>query len=280
MIDKLINYNKKIPNLINSALSYQKRQWKWLVVPFICSLLLLLVLMVIFNINNTEDLQQARWFFRLSAFVTIGYVAVAIYLNYKRYVRVYYTGKMFNISPIVEIIINTIVWCILLLILLVIFIFSTPINIESSFITTLYFVIMAGILISVISIIMGLITVLMFKLDTLFYICTAITFFIVPIIFIPTTKPSILMHILMLNPVFYVVEGVAQSVVFGAISLNNVPYHFYFYFVIGILCVLAYALKRKVAHAKYNFRYKVEQNTTKEDVSSNDKVTTSETSTD
>ncbi|RIM67842.1 sugar ABC transporter permease, partial [Staphylococcus arlettae] len=264
----------------NSALSYQKRQWKWLVVPFICSLLLLLVLMVIFNINNTEDLQQARWFFRLSAFVTFGYVAVAIYLNYKRYVRVYYTGKMFNISPIVEIIINTIVWCILLLILLVIFIFSTPINIESSFITTLYFVIMAGILISVISIIMGLITVLMFKLDTLFYICTAITFFIVPIIFIPTTKPSILMHILMLNPVFYVVEGVAQSVVFGAISLNNVPYHFYFYFVIGILCVLAYALKRKVAHAKYNFRYKVEQNTTKEDVSSNDKVTTSETSTD
>lgn len=280
MIDKLINYNKKIPNLINSALSYQKRQWKWLVVPFICSLLLLLVLMVIFNINNTEDLQQARWFFRLSAFVTFGYVAVAIYLNYKRYVRVYYTGKMFNISPIVEIIINTIVWCILLLILLVIFIFSTPINIESSFITTLYFVIMAGILISVISIIMGLITVLMFKLDTLFYICTAITFFIVPIIFIPTTKPSILMHILMLNPVFYVVEGVAQSVVFGAISLNNVPYHFYFYFVIGILCVLAYALKRKVAHAKYNFRYKVEQNTKKEDVSSNDKVTTSETSTE
>ena len=101
MIDKLINYNKKIPNLINSALSYQKRQWKWLVVPFICSLLLLLVLMVIFNINNTEDLLQARWFFRLSAFVTFGYVGVAIYLNYKRYVRVYYTGKMFNISPIV-----------------------------------------------------------------------------------------------------------------------------------------------------------------------------------
>lgn len=281
MIDKLINYNKKFPYLINSALSYQKRQWKWSVVPFICSLLLLFIFMVVFKINNTEDLQQARWFFRLSAFVTFAFVTVAIYLNYKRFVRVYYTGKMFNISPIVEIIINTIVWCLLLLILLIISIFSTPINIESSFITTFYFVIMAGILITVISIILGLISILTFKIDTLFYICTAITFFIVPIIFIPTTKSSIIMHVLMLNPVFYVVEGVSQSVVFGAISLNNLPYHFYFYFVIGILCVIIYALKRIVAYKKYKIRYKANQNkTTTQDDTSTDNAMTSQTSTD
>lgn len=281
MIDKLINYNKKFPYLINSALSYQKRQWKWSVVPFICSLLLLFIFMVVFKINNTEDLQQARWFFRLSAFVTFAFVTVAIYLNYKRFVRVYYTGKMFNISPIVEIIINTIVWCLLLLILLIIFIFSTPINIESSFITTFYFVIMAGILITVISIILGLISILTFKIDTLFYICTAITFFIVPIIFIPTTKSSIIMHVLMLNPVFYVVEGVSQSVVFGAISLNNLLYHFYFYFVIGILCVIIYALKRIVAYKKYKIRYKANQNkTTTQDDTSTDNAMTSQTSTD
>ena len=57
---------------------------------------------------------------------------------------------------------------------------------------------------------------------------SAICFFIVPILFIPKTHLSIVDHILMLNPVYYLVHGSAQSIIFGAVSMNNIPYHIYF----------------------------------------------------
>ncbi|PTK87490.1 sugar ABC transporter permease, partial [Staphylococcus gallinarum] len=147
----------------------------------------------------------------------------------------------------------TIASSILMFVSLIIIIFATPVNIESSVISTLYYVIMALIFMVVVSTIMGLISILTTKLNLIYYIISAITFFIVPIIFIPTTNEGIVTHILMLNPVYYLIEGVSQSVVLGALSLNNLPYHIYFYLFIGLLCVIIYALYRTIANKKYIF---------------------------
>ncbi|MEJ7412775.1 hypothetical protein WL545_12850, partial [Staphylococcus epidermidis] len=86
----------------------------------------------------------------------------------------------------------------------------------------------------------------------LYLIASAICFFIVPILFIPKTHSTIIEHILMLNPVYYLVNGSAESVVFGAVSMNNIPYHIYFIFLLAIMCVINYALVRHIAFDKYD----------------------------
>lgn len=253
MIDSLINFYKNIPYLLKHVLVSFKERWIWFVAPFVASIIILLIMMLVFKMNNTEEIKQARAYYRLAALTSFSFMWITIYQVYLIYKKDYFISKLYNINPIFQNIIITIASSILMFISLIIIIFATPVNIESSVISTLYYVIMALIFMVVVSTIMGLISILTTKLNLIYYIISAITFFIVPIIFIPTTNEGIVTHILMLNPVYYLIEGVSQSVVLGALSLNNLPYHIYFYLFIGLLCVIIYALYRTIANKKYIF---------------------------
>lgn len=253
MIDSLINFYKNIPYLLKHVLVRFKEIWIWFVAPFVASIIILLIMMLVFKMNNTEEIKQARAYYRLAALTSFSFMWITIYQVYLIYKKDYFISKLYNINPIFQNIIITIASSILMFVSLIIIIFATPVNIESSVISTLYYVIMALIFMVVVSTIMGLISILTTKLNLIYYIISAITFFIVPIIFIPTTNEGIVTHILMLNPVYYLIEGVSQSVVLGALSLNNLPYHIYFYLFIGLLCVIIYALYRTIANKKYIF---------------------------
>lgn len=253
MIDSLINFYKNIPYLLKHVLVRFKEIWIWFVAPFVASIIILLIMMLVFKMNNTEEIKQARAYYRLAALTSFSFMWITIYQVYLIYKKDYFISKLYNINPIFQNIIITIASSILMFISLIIIIFATPVNIESSVISTLYYVIMALIFMVVVSTSMGLISILTTKLNLIYYIISAITFFIVPIIFIPTTNEGIVTHILMLNPVYYLIEGVSQSVVLGALSLNNLPYHIYFYLFIGLLCVIIYALYRTIANKKYIF---------------------------
>ena len=56
---------------------------------------------------------------------------------------------------------------------------------------------------------------------------------------------------MMLNPLYYFVNGSSQAIVFGTISMSNLPYHLYIIILIGIICVINYALVRHIAFDKY-----------------------------
>ncbi|RIP33078.1 sugar ABC transporter permease [Staphylococcus gallinarum] len=251
MIDSLINFCKNIPYLIKHVYLRLKERWIWFVAPFVASIIILLIMMLIFKINNTEEIKQARAYYRLAALTSFSFMWITIYQSYLIYKKDYFISKLYNINPIFQNIIIALVSCILMFVSLVIIIFATPVNIESSIISTLYYVVMTLIFTVVISTIMGLLTIISSKINIIYYIISTITFFIVPIIFIPTTKEGIITHILMLNPIYYLIEGVSQSVVLGALSLNNLPYHIYYYLFIGLLCVVIYALYRTIANKKY-----------------------------
>ena len=253
MIDSLINFYKNIPYLLKHVLVRFKERWIWFVAPFVASIIILFIMMLVFKMNNTEEIKQARAYYRLAALTSFSFMWITIYQVYLIYKKDYFISKLYNINPIFQNIIITIASSILMFLSLIIIIFATPVNIENSVISTLYYVIMALIFMVVVSTIMGLISILTTKLNLIYYIISAITFFIVPIIFIPTTNEGIVTHILMLNPVYYLIEGVSQSVVLGALSLNNLPYHIYFYLFIGLLCVIIYALYRTIANKKYIF---------------------------
>lgn len=63
----MINYFINTPHLIKHAYHRLKSQWMWLVIPFIVSMVVLLIMMLIFKMNGTEEIKQARGFFRLAA---------------------------------------------------------------------------------------------------------------------------------------------------------------------------------------------------------------------
>lgn len=253
MIDSMISYFKNTPYLMKHAYHRLKSKWMWLAAPFVVSIALLLIMMLIFHLSGTEEIKQARGYFRLTSLVCFAFIWIAIYQSYNTFKTDYFIGKLFNLNPVFQNILISIVISITMFITLIIIILATPVNIESSIYSALFFVVMTMLFIIIISTFLGLISIIQSKINTIFYVVTFIMFFTLPIIFIPNSDTSILLHILMLNPLFYLVEGISQSVVLGTLSLNNIPYHLYFVLFLAIMSVLIYALYRIVAHKKYDY---------------------------
>ncbi|WP_257934635.1 sugar ABC transporter permease [Staphylococcus shinii] len=249
----MISYFKNTPYLMKHAYHRLKSKWMWLAAPFVVSIALLLIMMLIFHLSGTEEIKQARGYFRLTSLVCFAFIWIAIYQSYNTFKTDYFVGKLFNLNPVFQNILISIVISITMFITLIIIILATPVNIESSIYSALFFVVMTMLFIIIISTFLGLISIIQSKINTIFYVVTFIMFFTLPIIFIPNSDTSILLHILMLNPLFYLVEGISQSVVLGTLSLNNIPYHLYFVLFLAIMGVLIYALYRIVAHKKYDY---------------------------
>ncbi|MGJ7588854.1 sugar ABC transporter permease [Staphylococcus shinii] len=249
----MISYFKNTPYLMKHAYHRLKSKWMWLAAPFVVSIALLLIMMLIFHLSGTEEIKQARGYFRLTSLVCFAFIWIAIYQSYNTFKTDYFIGKLFNLNPVFQNILISIVISITMFITLIIIILATPVNIESSIYSALFFVVMTMLFIIIISTFLGLISIIQSKINTIFYVVTFIMFFTLPIIFIPNSDTSILLHILMLNPLFYLVEGISQSVVLGTLSLNNIPYHLYFVLFLAIMSVLIYALYRIVAHKKYDY---------------------------
>ncbi|OEK65627.1 sugar ABC transporter permease [Staphylococcus equorum] len=251
MIDSIISFFKNMPYLSKQAYHRLKSQWVWLVIPFLSSLALLFLLMLIFKINGTEELIQARAYFRLAGLTTFAYIWIAVYRSYKTYKIDYFTSKLFNLNPIFQNVVIAIITSITMFITLIIMIYATPVNIESSITSTFYYVVMSMLFMILVSTILGLSAIVRRKINGMFYVISLVMFFIVPILFIPTSNTSLVSHILMLNPLYYLIEGISQSVVLGALSLNNIPYHLYYILFLAILCVVIFAKYRIMAHRKY-----------------------------
>ncbi|MBF7016710.1 sugar ABC transporter permease [Staphylococcus durrellii] len=260
MIDNLIYLFKNFPKLLQHSFAQLKLLWKWLVIPIITSLILLAIMILMFHLNKTPDLVQARWYYRLVSLITYGFLFTGVYVIYQRYGVSYYTGKMFNTPALIDTVCIALSYTASLFIILIIYIFSTPVNIESSIFAVLYYVIMLGILMVLIGKLLGLMTLLNWKIINVFIVLAIVMFLLLPIIYIPSSETSVFTNILMLNPVFYVVQGSSQSVVFGALSLNNIPYHLYFYCTLGIIGVIIFAFKRKIIYAKYNVTNQPDKN--------------------
>lgn len=251
MIDSMISYFKNTPYLMKHAYHRLKSKWMWLAIPFVVSIAMLLIMMLIFHLSGTEEIKQARGYFRLSSLVCFAFIWVAIYQSYNSFKTDYFIVKLFNFNPIYQNILIAVVTSITMFITLIIIMLATPVNIESSIYSALFYVVMTLLFIVVASTLLGLISIINSKVNIIFYVVTFIMFFTVPIIFIPKSDTSIWLHILMLNPLFYLVEGISQSVVLGALSLNNIPYHLFFVLFLAIICVFIYALYRIIAHKKY-----------------------------
>lgn len=253
MLDQLINFYESLPQLFRHLIGSLKRNWKWIVIPLAVSILLLLVVLIGLNLNRATEDTQAIWYYRLIGLMTLAWTLVAIYFNTMRYRRDYYEYKNFDYPASFKTVIYTILFSIGLLISIAIVVVVKPINLDSSFWAIAFYWLMWLIFVLLTSQVLGLLRMISdYKIfDYVMYGVCFIMFFTVPIIFIPSEKPSLIMHILMLNPLFYLVSGIEQAVIIGINSLGNIPYHFYFLVWLGIAGLLLYILRPHVAYEKF-----------------------------
>lgn len=252
MIDNIILYFKNLPHLITYCVRRLKKIWKWFVISLVIGIILVLGLEGIFDLNHNTDIAQGRWLFRVTSLIVFGHIVLSIYLGYKFYRKDYMVMKSFHISSVTPTIVIALLALVDMLILGLIIAFLKPVNFETSILSLIYYLMMTSLFIGVIAVTFGLLQFVLKRFDTIYFVLSAICFFIVPILFIPKTHLSILDHILMLNPVYYLVHGSAQSIIFGAVSMNNIPYHIYFVLFLALMCVINYALVRHIAFDKYD----------------------------
>ena len=251
MIENLIVYIKNLPHLFSFCTQRLKQTWKWFAISLIIGLVIILALEGFFNFNHTTDIVQVRWLFRISSFIIFSIIIQSIYIAYKYYIRDFVVMKSFHISAVTPTIVIAMLGLITILILGIVIIILKPVNFEASILSFLYYLVILAIFISVTSIILGLLSYAIKHVKLIFIIVSAISFFMVPITYIPNTNLNVVNHIMMLNPLYYFVNGSSQAIVFGTISMSNLPYHLYIIILIGIICVINYALVRHIAIDKY-----------------------------
>lgn len=251
MIDNIILYFKNLPHLLTYTIKTIKSLWKWFTLSLIVGLVFILIAELFFKFTNATEVSHGIWLYRLLTLFAFFFIMLTLYGCYRLYAKDYLITKSFHITPVTPTVITAIVGSVVIFILMTIIALLKPINYESSLMATIFFLIVAIVLVSLVSVTFGLLKILNYKIDKYFYIFCVVEFFILPIIYMPKTHLSIVEHLLMLNPLYYVVNGLAQSVLFGNVSVANLPYHVYMLCFIAIISIINFALSRYVAHAKY-----------------------------
>ena len=213
MIDNLIVYIKNLPHLFSFCTQRLKQTWKWFAISLIIGLVIILALEGFFNFNHTTDIVQVRWLFRISSFIIFSIIIQSIYIAYKYYIRDFVVMKSFHISAVTPTIVIAMLGLITILILGIVIIILKPVNFEASILSFLYYLVILAIFISVTSIILGLLSYAIKHVKLIFIIVSAISFFMVPITYIPNTNLNVVNHIMMLNPLYYFVNGSSQAIV-------------------------------------------------------------------
>ena len=89
-------------------------------------------------------------------------------------------------------------------------------NFDASFIAFIVFYIMMILFIIFISVTLGLLDIIYKNMTMIFWLAVVINFFIVPIIFIPSANENLMIQLLKLNPLFYLIDGLATSTIYGS----------------------------------------------------------------
>ncbi|WP_231917237.1 teichoic acid transporter [Staphylococcus croceilyticus] len=255
MIDNLILYFKHFPSLLKFAKQRLLNTWKWFASLFLAQLILVVILLLCVSFLEIEEVVKAQWLYRLLTFITFITMVCTIYKAYAEYSRDYLITKSFQLTPLVTAIMNVIMGNIVIWILSLIIAIFKPMNLETSVLSYLFFALMCMLFMIFIVVTLGLLDLISNKVTKLFIIVSTICFLLAPIIYIPSTKFHIINQILKINPIYYLLDGSASSVIFGSVNMYNIAYHFYFIIFIVLVGTINFMLVRYVAHEKYKYTH-------------------------
>ncbi|MBO1199802.1 hypothetical protein J3T65_10690 [Staphylococcus simiae] len=251
MLDQIISYFKNLPHSVRFTIKRLKTTWPLFIALIALCVLLLIAFELVVHFGHLSDIREARWMLRIVSFIVYLCIIFAIYKGYQHYAKDFMLMQSFNLSATIPNIVIVILAIVSLAVVTTFAAVLKPINFETSIIALLFYIVLSAILISTLSVTIGLLRLIFKNVDVIFYVCSIINIVILPIVFMPNPNQMLLNHILMLNPFYYLVNGMSQSVMFGVTSMENIPYHFYFVFIIVLLLVINFALARYTTHAIY-----------------------------
>lgn len=252
MLEQLFIFFKNIPRHVRHSQYRIVQQKKLLLFMFVSLLAVILLLKVIASSLALAEITQATVMYRLVGLLVFSIIFIAIWNNYRNFPRDFYVTRHFNSSPMLHILFSSCVYSIMLLVLMTVVGVVKPVNADTLILGVVFYNIMAFIFIMLVSYLLGLIRIIYPKLDVIFYSMTCVIFCLLPIVFIKGTIHGGLSHFLMLNPMYYLVNGLQQSVIVGSHALNHLGYHFYFICWLGLIAVLNFALNDYVSQLRPN----------------------------
>ncbi|MCS4487281.1 teichoic acid translocation permease [Staphylococcus americanisciuri] len=225
---------------------------RWVLLTLLVSTLFMLVTSLFFKLTGTIDVVQVSIHYRLTGVVTFAVIWIAIYNNYRFFPRDYYVTRHFNSSPFLHVLLSGVLYGLVLFVLMIVMIILKSINTETTWLGVGFYSLMSMFFIITLSFLLGVIYMIYPKLNRLFYIVSALLLLLVPVLYTPSDTPGIVTHLLMLNPFYYLVNGMQQSVIVGHDALNHLGYHLYFLCFMGLMIVFSFALRDYVTQLRPN----------------------------
>ncbi|KGJ27173.1 teichoic acid transporter [Staphylococcus haemolyticus] len=253
MIDNILLYIKLFPSLIKFTKQRIIDTWKWFAFLFIVELVLVLIALITLSFIEIEDISKARWLYRIVAMITFATMFATIFKSFKEYSQDYLITKSFQSTPLITTVANALIGSSICCILSIIILLFKPVNFDASFIAFIVFYLMMILFIIFISVTLGLLDTIYKNMSMIFWLAVVINFFIVPIIFIPSANENLMIQLLKLNPLFYLIDGLATSTIYGVVNMYNISYHIYFILIIVTIGAINFMLMRYVAHSKYKY---------------------------
>ncbi|WP_256097043.1 teichoic acid transporter [Staphylococcus haemolyticus] len=253
MIDNILLYIKLFPSLIKFTKQRIIDTWKRFAILFIAELVLVLIALITLSFIEIEDISKARWLYRIVAMITFATMFATIFKSFKEYSQDYLITKSFQSTPLITTVANALIGSSICCILSIITLLFKPVNFDASFTAFIVFYIMMILFIIFISVTLGLLDIIYKNMTMIFWLAVVINFFIVPIIFIPSANENLMIQLLKLNPLFYLIDGLATSTIYGVVNMYNISYHIYFILIIVTIGAINFMLMRYVAHSKYKY---------------------------
>ncbi|RIO70384.1 teichoic acid transporter [Staphylococcus borealis] len=253
MIDNFLLYIKRFPSLIEFTKQRIIDTWKWFAMLLMAQLVVIVIALMTLSFIGIEDISKARWLYRLIAMMTFITLLATIFKSFKAYSQDYLITKSFQATPLVTAIANALLGSFICCILTLIVVLFKPVNFDESLIAFIVFFIMMVLFIVFISVTLGLLDIIYKNMTKLYFLIGIICFFIIPVIFIPSANENLMIQILKLNPLFYLIDGIATSAIYGVVNLYNITYYIYFVIILVIIGAVNFMLMRYVAHSKYKY---------------------------
>lgn len=252
MLEQFLIFLKNIPRHIRHSRYRIFQQKRILMLTVLIALALIAMFKLSFKLFSVTEITQATMMYRLVGILAFGVIVVAIWMNYRNFPRDYYVTRHFNSSPMLHILFSSLVYSFILALMLSVIAIIKPVNASTLVIGILFYTFVSFVFIALMSYLLGLIRIIYPKLDLIFYCVVAVVFCLLPIIFLSQTIHGGLSHLLMLNPMYYIINGFQQSVIVGSHALNHLGYHFYFVCWLGFIAVLGFALNDYVSQLRPN----------------------------
>ncbi|WP_414050513.1 hypothetical protein [Macrococcus animalis] len=232
-MNELMNIIKYIPHTIKNALIeiyYNQKLYSiWLTI----NLLLIAATFLLLNLTESLPIEKLSKVWSLSGYLVFFWIACSVYFSMK---MLQSRGFMLNITNTPTYVLTTVqiinffFLFILSLLMLLLIAKSNKIELDTSLLSVLYFSLMTFILLMPICTILALMSHLIKNMRWIIMVILVIIFLSVPILWIPSELPELAVNILKLNPFYFIVNGIQESIVLGTMPFLNLPSQMIFIF--------------------------------------------------